>query len=240
MDSKLRRMAILVSMGAILLISVLVLYANRESFSAGGQETLQDGQTVQSIQTVQSSQTVQSIQGGQDAPQAQSAPGGQIGDDLSAFLEDETFFDREINPVLEAARNQENRLSLMVTSVEKDLRIQIVDMSGELVSGESFYVRLDDSEEYKDLDQDGVIYIGGLSAGEYYVELLPIEGYKVPTNETRVRVKDKVEYLAIEDISLLIKTEDEIDAQAEDSGVQDAIEDADSTEIRKLQTATGK
>ena len=62
MDSKLRRMAILVSMGAILLISVLVLYANRESFSAGGRETLQDGQTVQS------SQTVQSIQGGQDAP----------------------------------------------------------------------------------------------------------------------------------------------------------------------------
>ena len=244
MDSKLRRMAILISMGAILLISVLVLYANRESFSTGSAE---DGMGVSALseadaggrEALQDSKTVQSIQGGQDAPQAQSAPGGQIGDDLSAFLEDETFFDREINPVLEAARNQENRLSLMVTSVEKDLRIQIVDMSGELVSGESFYVRLDDSEEYKDLDQDGVIYIGGLSAGEYYVELLPIEGYKVPTNETRVRVKDKVEYLAIEDISLLIKTEDEIDAQAEDSGVQDAIEDADSTEIRKLQTATG-
>jgi GH25 family lysozyme M1 (1,4-beta-N-acetylmuramidase) len=45
-----------------------------------------------------------------------------------------------------------------------------------------------------------------------------------------VRVKDKVEYLAIDDISLLIKTEADIDAEAEDSGLKDALSDADKTE----------
>ena len=73
----------------------------------------------------------------------------------------------------------------------------------------------------------------------YYIELLPIEGYKVPVSETRVHVKDKVEYLAIDDISLLIKTEDEVDAEAEDSAVADALADADKTEIQKLQTTSG-
>ena len=71
------------------------------------------------------------------------------------------------------------------------------------------------------------------------MELLPIEGYRVPVNETKIRVKDKVEYLAISDISLLIKTEDEIDAEAEDTGIQDALEDADKSEIKKMQSVSG-
>ena len=127
---------------------------------------------------------------------------------------------------------------MMVTSVEKDLRIQIVDTQGELVTGESFLVRLDGLGEYKDLDKDGVIYIGDLSAGEYYVELMPMEGYRMPENGTKVRVKDKVEYVAIDDISLLLLTEADIDVAAEDTEVADAIADADATEISQLQTST--
>ena len=142
--------------------------------------------------------------------------------------------------MLEAAKNRQNRLSLMVTSVEKDLRIQVVDESGEPVKGEGFFVKLDGMGEYKDLDQDGVIYIGDLDAGEYYVELLPIDGYQVPVTDTRVRVKEKVEYLAIDDISLLIKTEDEVDAEAEDTGIQDALNDSDKTEIKDLRPTSGK
>ena len=162
------------------------------------------------------------------------SPDGQIGNDLKAFLKDNTFFDQEVNPILEAAKDNSNRLSLVATSIEKDLRIQIVDNEGIPVTGESFYVRLDGLGDYKDLDQDGIIYIGDLDSGDYYIELLPIEGYKVPVSETRVHVKDKVEYLAIDDISLLIKTEDEVDAEAEDSAVADALADADKTEIQKL------
>lgn len=230
MDSKLRKRAILASMAVILLVSILVVYTNREPAAEVG-----------SIRTEQAVQSQTSVQ-----QQSQSAVvNGQVGNDLSAFLEDSTFFDEEINPVLEAAKNQLNRLSLITTSVEKDLRIQIVDRDGAPVTGESFYVRLDSAEDnqklgdYKDLDQDGVIYIGDLNSGEYYVELLPVEGYRVPANETRVKVKEKVEYLAIEDISLLIKTEDQVDAEAEDSGVPDALADADKTEIKKLQQSSG-
>lgn len=221
MDSKLRRMAILSSMAVILLVAILVLYTNRDESKGPEAVRLQTEQTAEPEET--------------DGQQST----GQIGDDLSAFLKDNTFFDQEVNPILEAAKDESSRLSLIVTSVEKDLRIQIVDKSGEPVTGESFYVSLDGVGEYKDLDRDGVIYIGDLTAGEYFVELLPISGYRVPDNETRVRVKDKVEYLAIDDISLLIKTEADIDAQAEDTAVADALTDADKTEIKKLQNTTG-
>ena len=220
MDSKLRRMAILSSMAVILLVAVLVLYLNRD-------------------QSFSSTVHPQESTAAEESESTEERQNGQIGNDLSAFLRDNTFFDQEVNPILEAAKNETPRLSLVVTSVEKDLRVQIVDQSGQPVAGESFYVKLDGIGEYKDLDKDGVVYIGDLAAGEYYVELLPISGYRVPENETRVRVKDKVEYVAIEDISLLIKTEADIDAEAEDTEIADALEDADKTEIKKLQNTTG-
>lgn len=220
MDSKLRKMTILSSLAVILLVALLVVYVNRETGNRN-RPPQQD-----STQTSQSSEEA-------------TKGDGQIGDDLSAFLKDEYFFDEEKNPLLEAAEHAV-RLSLVVTSVEKDLRIQIVDVTGEPVAGESFFVKLDGMGEYKDLDKDGVIYIGGLSAGEYYVKLMPVSGYRVPENETKVRVKDKVEYVAIDDISLLLKTEADIDAQAEDTAVEEAREDADKTEIKKLQQLTGR
>lgn len=225
MDSKLRRMAILCSMAMILLVSLLVLYINRPPGSGGG------GRIPQATQAP----LPQEQEGGGEQEEQKA---GQIGDDLSAFLKDNAFFDQEVNPILEAAKDNAARLSLVVTSVEKDLRIQIVDTKGNPVTGESFFVELEGLGQYKDLDKDGIIYIGDLPAGEYYVELMPMEGYHVPSNETRVRVKDKVEYVAIDDISLLIKTEEEINAEVEDTAVMDALEDADKTEIKKFQKST--
>lgn len=220
MDSKLRKMTILSSAAVILLAALLVVYANRKP---GNQDRRPSPESSQA-----------------SLPAEEESRGeGQIGDDLSAFLEDDFFFDVEKDPLLEEAERAV-RLSLVVTSVEKDLRIQVVDVTGEPVAGESFYVRLDGKGEYKDLDKDGVIYVGGLNAGDHYVELMPISGYRVPENETKVRVKDKVEYLAIDDISLLLKTEADIDAQAEDTAVEEAREDADKTEIKKLQQLTGR
>ncbi|MCI9141450.1 MAG: hypothetical protein HFH87_02370 [Lachnospiraceae bacterium] len=226
MDSKLRRTAILSSMALILLVSLLVVFTNMPKTGPGS------GSSTQAEATPAPEQENPS-EGGEEGPKE-----GQIGNDLSAFLRDNTFFDQEINPVLEAAKENASRLSLVVTSVEKDLRIQIVDIQGNPVTGESFYVKLEGEGEYKDLDKDGIIYIADLAAGEYYVELLPLEGYRVPTSETKVRVKDKVEYVAIDDISLLIKTEEEIVAEAEDTAVADALEDADKTEIIKFQKPT--
>ncbi len=225
MDSKLRRTAILSSMALILLVSLFVVFSNLPQ-SGPGREDNTPAQTT----------PLPEQEGQTEEPEEQKE--GQIGNDLSAFLRDNTFFDQEISPILEAAKENAARLSLVVTSVEKDLRIQIVDMQGNPVTGESFYVKLEGEGEYKDLDKDGIIYIGDLAAGEYFVELLPVEGYRVPNNETKVRVKDKVEYVAINDISLLIKTEEEIVAEAEDTAVVDALEDADKTEIKKFQKPT--
>ncbi len=223
MDSKLKKLAILGSMAMILLVSVLVVLGNAGHGRGNGSSVTEE--------------LSEESPGPQEPPE--NVLVGQVGDDLSAFLEDETFFDPEVNPILEAAMDQSNRLSLMVTSVEKDLRIQIVDNEGVPVTGESFYVSLKGLGEYKDLDKDGIIYIGDLDSGEYYVELLPIAGYRVPGNETRVHVKEKVEYVAIDDISLLIKTEEEIDAEAEDTAVADAVADADKTEIKSFQATSG-
>ncbi len=227
MDSRIRKMAILVSAAAVLLVVVLVIYADSLLEGNDGNRSL--------TENTASPQTPDQAEAGEES----QADTGQIGNDLSAFLRDNTFFDPEINPILEAAKDTASRLSLVVTSVEKDLRIQIVDADGEPVAGEGFLVELEGLGEYRDLDRDGVIYIGDLTAGEYYVELLPAEGYRVPNNPTRVRVKDKVEYVAIDDISLLIKTEEEIDADAEDTAVTEARSDADSTEIKQLQSTAG-
>lgn len=260
MDSRKRRRLIAGSLAAIALVLLAVLYANRGAGSAsdtsgsigstsgqsaasgsggttGGQTDTSGGAGTTSGQTGTTSST-----GGASG---QTATTDSTDSSLRAFLQDATFFDEEENAVLTAAKDNSNRLSLVVTSVEKDLRVQVVNHSGDLVTGESFYIGLssDDGEdlgEYKDLDQDGVVYIADLSAGDYAVELLPISGYKAPTSTTRVHVKDKVEYLAIEDISLLLLTEDDIDAEAEDTGTQDAADDADKTENSRFTAGTGK
>lgn len=213
MDSKWKRTAICVSACMCLLLLLLVLFTNlpqrKGTADAGGAVTSAGTQT------------------------DQDTGAGQQGADksnLSAFLQDEYFFDRDTKET-DRLYDETNRLSLIVTSVEKDLRVQIVDRENKPVEGESFYITLNGKDEYKDLDKDGVIYIGDLPAGEYEVALKPISGYRTPLSATDVRVKDKVEYVAIDDISLLIKTEAEIDAEAEDSA--EANTDGDDTEIRQ-------
>lgn len=213
MDSKWKRTAICVSACMCLLLLLLVLFTNlpqrKGTADAGGAVTSAGTQT------------------------DQDTGAGQQGADksnLSAFLQDEYFFDRDTKET-DRLYDETNRLSLIVTSVEKDLRVQIVDRDNKPVEGENFYITLNGKDEYKDLDKDGVIYIGDLPAGEYEVALKPISGYRTPLSATDVRVKDKVEYVAIDDISLLIKTEAEIDAEAEDSA--EANTDGDDTEIRQ-------
>lgn len=255
MDSKLRRTAILSSLAAMLVVTLAVFFTNRD---AGGHASGRTGETAQEENPGFETEAAENGEGSSPAMTA-----GRIGDDLKAFEQDDSFFDPETNPILEAAKDMSNRLSLVVTSVEKDLRIQVVNVEGVPVEGESFYVELARAERedgssgkgeespdgtessdrdgsYKDLDKDGVIYIGDLESGEYLVWLAPISGYKVPNSQTRVKVKDKVEYLAIDDISLLIKTEDEVDAEAEDSRVQDALADADKTEMTDLKAFSGR
>ncbi len=218
MDSKLKRLTILTAV-SVMILTILMVFLLNDGLKGSRSGV---GETIP-VTT--------------DSPTALVYENGQIGNDLSAFMDDATFFDPEKNLYLEKLYGEQNKLSLIVTSVERDLRIQIVDNDNNLVTGESFYVILEGIGEYKDLDKDGIIYIGGLDSGDIEVSLKPIEGYKVPSGPIRVKVKDKVEYLVIDDISLLIKTEADIDAEIEDSA--QAIDDADKTEITEAQAVTG-
>ena len=155
--------------------------------------------------------------------------------DPYAFLEDESFFlQEETDDQTEAA----NGLSLLVSSIQKDLRIFVVDGLGSVVSGQEFQAQVreksggGETRNLKDVDKDGILYTDGLAAGEYEVVLAPVEGYSVPFDPMPVTILDKVSYTVLPDISFLIHTEDEegIDAAVEDTAVKEAENDADGTE----------
>lgn len=164
--------------------------------------------------------------------------GGQIGSDLSAFMSDETFFDPEVKfKSIEsyAGRN----VSLMMSSVAKDLRIMVVDSVGRLVTGTDFTVTIQDVGEYTDTDRDGIIYVDGLRSGEYSVSLNEQDGFRVPNTITTIQVRQDIEYRVLDNIEYLMLTEDDIDPEKEDKAVNGAEEDADGTENMELQFNNG-
>ena len=164
--------------------------------------------------------------------------GGQRGNNLSAFLYDETFFDPEVKfKSIESYSGR--RVFLIMSSVAKDLRIMIVDSVGRLVRGTPFTVRIQGVGEYIDSDEDGIIYIGGLRAGEYSVVLEETEGYIVPNTITSIQVRQEIEYRVLDDIEYMILTEDDIDVEKEDLFQHSAEETADGSENTELGFANG-
>lgn len=167
-----------------------------------------------------------------------NANGGQIGQNLSAFLQDETFFDPEVQfKSIESYSGKS--VSMVMSSVSKDLRIMIVDSLGELVTGAPFTVTLQGMGSYTDEDEDGIIYIDKLRAGEYSVSLEELEGYRVPNTIMTIQVRDKIEYRVLDDIEYLILTEADINAKQEDTAVNGAAEEADGTENTDLEFSRG-
>ena len=219
MDSRLKGLTISCMFFLILLVLLFVLYMNRDELPWNKTASQPVSETTQVPENTK-----------------ETFEGTQLGNDLTAFLNDEEFFDKEKTKYQEYME-QKNTLSMILTSIEKDLRIKIVDFDGNIVTGENFAVEIAGKGEYSDTDMDGIIYVSYLKAGDYYVTLKEIEGYTVPENGARVNVKNKVEYVAIDDISMLIKTEDEIDPAIDDTAEMDISEDTDKTEIKKLQAS---
>lgn len=129
-------------------------------------------------------------------------------------------------------------LSLVLTSVEKDLKIKVVDGEDTLVKGIEWKVNVTDeddkSTEFVDDDKDGVIHATDMAAGDYSVALVPdntVTEYTFPTEPMTVAVKAKVEYKVIQDIKDEIKKESEVNVAAEDTGGQQA---ADVEQAAKL------
>lgn len=161
---------------------------------------------------------------------------GQRGSDLSAFLRDETFFDPEVK--FKSIETYSGRkVFLMMSSVAKDLRVMIVDSVGRLVTGTPFTIKVQEMGEYTDSDQDGIIYIDGLRAGEYSVSLKEEDGFIVPNTITTIQVRQEIEYRVLDDIEYLIMTEDDIDVEKEDRAVNGAEEAADGSENTEFKFA---
>ena len=147
--------------------------------------------------------------------------------DEKIFLDEPNFLD-EYQPFAgEEREDDRTKLSLLVSSIERDLRVMVIDENGDAVQGEKFYVTVEGIGDYKDLDADGFIYIGGIKPGSYYVSLKETGDYQMP-DKVKVSVKDKIEFVKLDDISYLIKTEDEIDAEVEDTANHQV--DADESE----------
>lgn len=122
-------------------------------------------------------------------------------------------------------------LSLVLTSVEKDLKIKLIDEDSMLVKNVPWSVTVDDNNgktsEEADDDQDGIIHMTDVSAGDYSVTLNASEAlaeYELPAASQQVSVKAKVEYKVIADIKEEIKSEKEINAAAEDAAGNQAAD----------------
>ena len=157
---------------------------------------------------------------------------GQIGNDLYGWMEDDSFF--EETTILQEQDPKAIKVHLTAVSVEKDIRVCILGNDEKPIEGQFFKIKINDTDEYLDLDRDGIIYISDLSAGEYQVSMEAREGYAVPVGTTPVKVKDRVEYKQIADISILIKTENDVDVLVEDAGkIEEMEEGSEPTDLRK-------
>lgn len=212
MDSKLKAQVIACVSVIVLLILGTVYLINREKTAATG------------IQVTSMQQESAEAQNGIYA-RYQLNPDK----DPTAFLQDPDFFDVEPEEA-----DQSKVLSLQASSTQKDLRIFVVDGNGNPVSGQQFTFRIAkdgaQTQTYEDEDQDGMLYLTDLTAGEYAVSLNPVDGYAVPDTALSASVSESVSYTVLQDISFLVKTEDEVDPAVEDTGVREAEEDADGTE----------
>lgn len=219
MDSKRMRRALVAMVGMFLLLIAVIALMNLDTVKSKlglAQEPEQEMATIEETET----------------------DGGQIGNDLSAFLRDETFFDEE--PRFKSIETYSGRnVFLMMSSVAKDLRVMVVDSVGRLVTGAPFTIEVQGGGEYTDEDEDGIIYIEGLRAGEYAVSLQELEGFHVPNTVTTIQVRQDIEYRVLDNIEYLMLTEDDIDPSKEDKAVNGAEEDADGSENTQMQFASG-
>ena len=121
-------------------------------------------------------------------------------------------------------------VSMTATSIEKDLKIKIVDEKDALVTGQHFVIIVtpegkEDGTEYADDNGNGIIHIKSIKAGKYTVQLKEMEGFVVTQNPISATVKDKIVYEKVE-IKNEIKNESEIDASKEDTANKDVeVED---------------
>ena len=162
--------------------------------------------------------------------------------------EEEPVEEEEIEEEEEQIEEDQKELSLVCTSIGKDLKIKIEDQKSKLVTGEQFSVSVKSDKKnakastYEDKDKDGIIYIDKIEAGKYTVTLENAGSYAVKNGTMRVTVKDKIEYKKV-DVKDEIKTEAQINTAVEDTAKKDVPQEStlkDTVPLLESKVSTSK
>ena len=162
--------------------------------------------------------------------------------------EEEPVEEEEIEEEEEPIEEDQKELSLVCTSIEKDLKIKIEDQKSKLVTDEQFSVSVKSDKKnakastYEDKDKDGIIYIDKIEAGKYTVTLENAGFYAVKKGTMQVTVKDKIEYKKV-DVKDEIKTEAQINTAVEDTAKKDVPQEStlkDTVPLLESKVSTSK
>lgn len=128
----------------------------------------------------------------------------------------------EEEPEVVEVIQQMRSISFSGTSIEKDLKIKIVDENSQLVSGVVFKITVfpdgaeDKGKDYTDEDMDGIIHIESMDPGKYTVKLHELENFTIAENPISVEVKAKIEYVKV-NVADEIKKESQVNTKVEDT-----------------------
>lgn len=154
--------------------------------------------------------------------------GIQIGDNLKAFIADDTFFDDyAVIPVTEDYTEEEViSVSILAASEDGDLVIRLFDSAGTVIRGVRFKATVSREEAgrpielvFVDDDEDGVIRAKGLTNGEWKIMVQELDGYHMPTQGATITLG--------EDSSALFgSTSDDADDSNDDNSNDDSNNDS--------------
>ena len=198
MDSKVIRLAILMFISLLVLILVVIYATNTDRIN-----TMINGTTDASAES-----EVSAMEG------ISSDYGEQIGDNLKAFLTDETFFDQ--NDALEEISSEDvESVAMEVRPGKGSIVVKIMNDRGGLETGELFSVTIAGEKNqgktrssktvketvYTDDDMNGMIEIDDLPIGSYLVKMQEISGYHVPVTGVIAEVTEKTEETEMTEMS---------------------------------------
>ncbi len=227
MDSKGKKIGILLVLCAVLVVMAAVVVVNFNAFMGKGKPAA-------------------NITASEPSGQILEADGKVKGANLTAFLQDKDFFDAETSNSSNGSQAtydevDENgavirTLTLLASSVERDIRVKVVDDRGNVVSGHEFLVEVEDTGAYIDEDKDGIIRIPDLKPGDYRVSLHEQAGFQVPAEPAKVSVKSIVSYTTIDDISYFVHSEADVDILKDDTAHNEPVdeEDEDDSQYKAL------
>lgn len=150
-----------------------------------------------------------------------------------SFLEDSDFLDEYQPNIKTEEKETRKQVKLLVSSVAKDIRVTLVDKTNRKIEGVPFYVHVKDVGEYKDLDMDGSVYIGGIPEGTYEVSLKNTEDYYC-NDAIEIDVSETAKCNPLDDIMFMVVQEREINVSEEDTKQADIYQDeTENTKITK-------